>query len=136
MNDKRRPVSRTKKMQSSSSGVSDMERRRRAMPLKRMRNFRNIPGDSNLTERSLQTGSNSGQQPGTSDSIEAGQGRPPIWCRSRSPKIPNAAVPSSLVDTGRTMEQVSYFQIASLLAFASAKLGLPIISFIGSFDHL
>ena len=65
--------------------------------------------------------------PGTSDSIEAGQGRPPIWCRSRSPKIPNAAVPSSLVDTGRTMEQVSYFQIASLLAFASAKLGLLII---------
>ena len=65
MNDKRRPVSRTKKMQSSSSGVSDMERRRRAMPLKRMRNFRNIPGDSNLTERSLQTGTNSGQQPGT-----------------------------------------------------------------------
>ena len=67
MNDKRRPVSRTKKMQSSSSGVSDMERRRRAMPLKRMRNFRNIPGDSNLTERSLQTGANSGQQPGTKE---------------------------------------------------------------------
>ena len=53
-----------------SQKESDMERRRRPMPLKRMRNFRNNPGDSNLTERlnerSLQTGSSSGQQPGTS----------------------------------------------------------------------
>ena len=105
--DKRRPVSRTKKMQSSGSGVS--ERRRRPMPLKR--NSRNNPGDSNLTERlterSLQA-TTSGQQTGlgASDPLEAGQGRPPIWCRSRSPKIPSATVPSSLVDTGRTMEQV------------------------------
>ena len=47
--------------------------------------------------------------------IESGQGRPPIWCRSRSPKIPSAAVPSSLVDTGRTMEQVyAFFMVKSI----------------------
>ena len=49
-----------------------MERRRRAMPLKRMRNSRNNPGDSNMTERfserTLQTPT-SGQQPGSSDNL-------------------------------------------------------------------
>lgn len=110
-NEKRRPVSRGKKL--PLGNCNDLERRRRPVPLKRMRNSRSNPGllspmssSNNLLggDRNLQ--SNSPQHGGAGDANE-GQSRPPIWCRSRSPKVPANSVPSSLVDTGRTVEQVN-----------------------------
>ncbi len=115
-NDKRRPVSRGKKL--SGSGLNELERRRRPGPLKRMRNSRSNPGlltpmsSSNnlLGDRGSASSLSGSQTPGQGEMSET-QARPPIWCRSRSPKPPASSIPSSLVDTGRTVEQGRDFLI-------------------------
>ena len=112
--DKRRPVSRTKKL----SGVqSDLERRRRPIPMKRNRNPRStlspMSSSGNLTERLTDRSQSSSvlSQISSTNTMDAnedrGQARAPIWCRSRSPKPSNSNLPSNLVDTGRTVEQVN-----------------------------
>ena len=102
---------RTKK---TSGGLSELERRRRT-PLKRMRNSRSNPGlspmssSANLTERLNDRGSQNAtlSATGLTGTTEApNEGRPPIWCRSRSPKVPTNIPSSLVVDTGRTVEQV------------------------------
>lgn len=114
-NDKRRPASRTKKLP-LGSGLSDMERRRRAAhPVKRIRNSRSNPGLSNMPniatlsgserERNQIGGATSSQGQNNSGDNE-GQSRPPIWCRSRSPKLPLPTNSQIVADTGRTVEQV------------------------------
>ena len=92
---------------SGSGGPSEAERRRRPGPLKRMRNSRSNPGLSPMSSSSNLTESTTAL-PGSA-SLEAGEAatRPPIWCRSRSPKVGHA-LPSSLADTGRTVEQVLF----------------------------
>lgn len=108
----------------------DLERRRRPVPMKRNRNPRStlspMSSSGNLTERLagdrsqassvLSQISSSGNTIGGGDANDTGgqTSRPPIWCRSRSPKIQsNSNLPSNLVmqDTGRTVEQGRDFLI-------------------------
>ena len=67
-----------------------------------------------LADRSQASSALSQISSSTTDANEVVQssGRPPIWCRSRSPKIQsNSNLPSNLVDTGRTVEQGRDFLI-------------------------
>lgn len=121
----KRSQQRQDKTRSSMVKSGDLERRRRPVPMKRNRNPRStlspMSSSGNLTERLAdrsQASSVLSQISSTNTDInEGGQNnssRPPIWCRSRSPKIQsNSNLPSNLVmqDTGRTVEQGRDFLI-------------------------
>ena len=74
--------------------------------------------NSNLSERidRAQSVANMTSNQGGSSEVSESTGRPPIWCRNRSPK-PGTSTPQQLLpaDTGRTIEQVVFILTSVVL---------------------